>query len=33
MAKSNGVFGASDHKAVMKVYPKKRYEKEWNYEK
>jgi hypothetical protein len=28
MARSSGVFGASNHKAVMKVYPKKRYVKE-----
>jgi len=27
------VFGASNHKAVMKVYPKKRYVKELNFEK
>jgi hypothetical protein len=33
MVRSNGVFGASNHKAVMKVYPKKRYVKELNFEK
>ena len=33
MARSNGVFGASNHKAVMKVYPKKGYVKELNFEK
>jgi len=33
MARSNGVCGASNHKAVMKAYPKKRYVKEWYFEK
>jgi len=33
MAGSSGVFGASNRKAVMKAYPKKRYLKEWHFEK